>query len=274
MRFDRHLVATFLAPVALLLVLCGWGCGGGRSPGEWLEECNHAVREYASNGGYLRFRQEAENVLRTGQGTLSRTLLVEGEIVLPDRERYEYREEVRSDIGEGRSASNTFSYLTLDGGKTAFVRGEELSRQLGVGGWVRYTPPQDRNRFFDYLKLMDRVTTSGRGVEWLGLEDAEGVRCAHLAFSLSGKEILELQSQENPSLLKEYGNLGTEWLEKTLRVELWIGEENLLPVRIQIGTEHDGQGVGITYTLRVAFQGYGEQPPFPIESPAVYVEAE
>ncbi|MGQ9537461.1 MAG: hypothetical protein ACUVT4_09615 [Actinomycetota bacterium] len=267
-------MTTFLAPIFLFLALCGWGCGGGRSPGEWLEECNRAAHQYARDGGYLRFRQEVESVVRTERGALYRSLVVEGEAILPDRESYEYREEVRSDIGEGKSGSNAFSYLTLDGGKTAFVRGEELSRRLGVEGWVRYTPPEDRNRFLDYLKLVDRVTVSDREVEWQGFEEAEGIRCAHLAFAIRGREILELQAREDPSLQGEYGDLGSEWLDRTLRVELWIGDENLLPIRIWIDAEYDGQGVGMTYALRVVFGGYGEQPPFPIESPAVYVEAE
>ncbi|MDI6874276.1 hypothetical protein [Candidatus Solincola sp.] len=268
-RLLQAVLAAVIIPLALWLT----GCGGGRTPVEWLRECNRAAHEYTLNGGYLRFRQEAENVLRTERGTLTRSLRAEGEMILPDRERYEYREEVRSDIGEEKGGSNSFSYLTLDGGKTAYVKGEKLLEQLGVEGWVHYTPPEDRNRFFDYLKLVDRVTTADREVEWLGLEEAEGVRCAHLAFDLSGRDLLELRSQEDTSLLEGYQDLGPEWLDEILRVEVWIGEESLLPVRVRLGTQYNEQGMGMTYTLLVVFQGYGEQPPFPIEKPAVCVEA-
>lgn len=269
-RLRRAVSAAMIIAVAL------WpaGCRGGRTPEEWLRECNRAAHEYSLEGGYLRFRQEAESSLWTEQGALLHSLRVEGEIILPDRERYEYREEVRSDIGEGRSGSNAFSYLTLDGGKTAYVRGENLSKQLGVEGWVHYTPPEDQNRFFDYLKLVERLTSPRGEVEWLGMEEVEGIRCAHLAYDISGREILELHSREDPSLLEGYRELGPEWMEEVLRVEAWIGEVDLLPLRIRLAAHYEEGEVGMTYDLTVTFGGYGEQPPFPIERPAAWVEAE
>lgn len=269
-----RLLRVVAAATIIALALWPAGCGDGRTPEEWLQECTRAAHEYALDGGYLRFRQETESSLRTGQGTLVHSLRVEGEMILPDRERYEYREEVRSDIGEGKSGLNAFSYLTLDGGKTAYVKGENLSKQLGVEGWVHYTPPQDQNRFFDYLRLVDRLAAPRGEVEWLGMEEVEGMRCAHLAYDLSGREILELHSREDPSLLEDYQELGSEWMEEVLRVEAWIGEVDLLPLRIRLAAHYEEGEVGMTYELTLTFSGYGEQPPFPIEGPAAWVEAE
>ncbi len=259
--------------VALLLAVLAPACGRERTPAEWLQECGRRAREYADSGGYLRFRQEMESTLQTERGDLVRNLRAEGEIILPDRERYEYWEEVRSGIGEGRSGSNSFSYITLDGGKTAYVKGERLSERLGVEGWVHYTPPEEENRFFDYLKLVDKVTATGREEQWLGFEEAEGVRCAHIAFELSGRDILELHAREGSPLMEVYRELDPKWLDEVLGVEVWISEEHLLPVRLRFSMRRALQGLSLSYTLWAVFEGYGEQPPFPIEGPAAFVEA-
>ncbi|MBC7253173.1 MAG: hypothetical protein H5T72_04300 [Actinobacteria bacterium] len=274
MNRGSRLRAAFLAPVALLLACAATGCRGGRTPAEWLQDCYRSVQEYAGEGGYLRFRQEAEYVVETGRGALTDTVRVEGEIVLPEVERYDYREEVRSDIGGERGKDNSFSYLTLDGGKSAYVKGERLAETLGVEGWVHYVPREEQDRYFDFLKLVEKATTAARDPQWMGLEETAGVRCAHLAFDLSGRDMLEMRSQEGSSLLQEYGTLDPEWLNGELRVELWIGEENLLPVQLRLGTRYDGGDFRISYALWVVFEGYGERPLLPIERPGAYVEAE
>jgi len=274
MNHGRRLRAAFLAPVALLLACVATGCRGGRTPAEWLQDCHRSVQEYAGEGGYLRFRQEAEYVVETGRGALTDTVRVEGEIVLPEAERYDYREEVRSDVGGEKGRDNSFSYLTLDGGKSAYVKGERLAEALGGEGWVHYVPREEQDRYFDYLKMVEKATTAARDPQWMGLEETAGVRCAHLAFDLSGRDMLELRSQEGPSLLEEYGNLDPEWLDRELRVELWIGEEDLLPVQLRLSTRYGGGDLDISYTLWVVFEGYGERPLLPIERPGAYVEAE
>ncbi len=268
------LLPTSLVTIALFCLPWLGGCRGSRSPAEWLRECGRAAEEYAAVGGYLRFRQESDYVLETAKGRLTHTLRVEGEIIFPDRERYEFREEVRSDIRGEENRSNAFSYLTLDGGKTAYVRGERLVEQLGVEGWVHYTPPEEQNRYFDYPKLVGKAIASARQPQWLGFEEAAGVRCAHLAYDLEGSEFLDPESREGSPLLEEYGTLGSEWAGVVMRVELWVGEESLLPVQLRLSTQYGEEGVGMTYLMRVVFEGYGEQPPFPIERPAVWVEAQ
>ncbi len=268
------LLPASLATITLLSLLWLGGCRGNRTPAEWLQECSRAAEEYAGKGGYLRFRQESDYVLETAKGTLSYTLQVDGEMIFPDRERYELREEVKSDIRGEEGRSNAFSYLTLDGGKTAYVRGERLMEQLGVEGWVHYTPPEGQNRYFDYTKLVSKATASAKEPQWLGFEEVAGVRCAHLAYDLEGLEFLGLESRDGSSLLEGYGTLNSELPGIVLRVELWVGEEDLLPVQMRLSTRYSEEGAGMTYGLRVVFEGYGERPPFPIERPAAWVEAQ
>lgn len=271
---SRGMAFTLAAVVvsAAFLVAVG-GCGKDRPPSDYLRACGEAAERYAETGGYLRFVQESENVLSSGQGTLTQGVRVEGEIVFPDRERYEYREEAVSSLRPGEPQTNSFSYITLDGGKTAYVMGERLASQLGLEGWIHYTPPAGQNRFFDYRKLVAKIAAAGEGAEMLGREEIEGKRCLHLAFSLGAREILDLRLQEDPSFLERYQGLDWESLLGDLRMEVWIEEEQELLVQVIIYAEKSSGNISFSSRISILFSGYGELPPSPIERPAVFAEA-
>ncbi len=273
-NLSRGLAFTLTAALAsVFLLVGGGGCGKDEPPSDYLRTCVEAAVRYMDSGGYLRFVQESENVLSSGQGTLEQRIRVEGEIIFPDRERYGYREEAVSSLRPGEAQTNSFSYITLDGGRTAYVMGERLASQLGLAGWVHYTPPAEQNRFFDFRKLVTKIAAAGEGAEMLGHEEIEGTRCLHLAFSLGAREIMDLRLQEDPSFMERYQGLDWESLLGELRMEVWIGEEGKLPVRVVIYTEKSAGNVGLSSRISIHFSGYGEPPPSPIERPAVFAEA-
>lgn len=250
------------------------GCAGEKSPQEWLESCRRAVEEHAQAGGFLRFSQESDAEIALEAGTLSYRLLVEGEIVLPERERYDLREELESSIRPGEVESNAFTYLSVDGGKTAFVTGKGLAEKLGVEGWVHYTPPAGQNRHFDYLKMMRMVTQMGRSPQLLDFQEVEGSRCAHLEVVLEGKEIAETVLREDPNLARRLRGVDLGSLIGDMRMEIWVAEEDSLPrqLRMEKRTE-DTEGLSKVNTLRFLFRDYLRQPPVEISEPDDFTEA-
>lgn len=114
------------------------------------------------------------------------------------------------------------------------------------------------------------------GVEWLGYEEVDGVRCAHLGFSMAGRELLRMRLQEDSSLAEKYPDLDSESLENLLgdlRVEIWVAVDDKLPVQILIQSEGGKEGIGISNRVRMVFSAYHEEPPIPLDRPAVYTEA-
>ncbi len=250
------------------------GCGGGADASAWLEDCGRAVEEYDIEGGYLHFEQELQYRLATEQGEFEQNLLVTGDIILPDREAYEYEETVSSSQQPGQSQENVFSYLTLDGGATAYVQGERLSAELGVVGWIHYRPLAEQNRYFDYTALMAGLADMGEKPELLGFEDSGGERCAHLRYSASSQELIDLRVQQDPSFTAQFEGLDLGEVMGELSVEIWIGEADKLPRRVAMDQsvtleEAKSSTTGIVFV----FSGYGEEPPLPIEAPAFANEA-
>ena len=270
----RKALAIVVAAALVAAGVAASGCGKGTDPAAWLEECRRAADGYASDGGYLRFQQEAEYRLETPEGVFDQKIVIEGEGILPDRQAYAYRETVSSSKVPGQMQENAFSYRTLDGGKTAFVEGAQLSAQLGVAGWIHYTPPEGQNRYFDYLGLVERLTGAGGEAEWLGYEEVEGARCARLRYTVGGRELLDLQLQNDPSFLQRYGDVDLGHLLGDLRVEMWIREADDLPQRVAMEQALTLQeDTGSTSRFLIRFSGYGEEPPAPIEQPAFFTEA-
>ena len=261
----------------MLLFLAGTlaaGCGSTGDASTWLEDCGRAVEEYDSQGGYLHFEQELDYRLATEQGEFAQDLLVVGDIVLPDREAYEYRETVSSSQQPGQSQENVFSYLTLDGGTTAYVQGERLSQELGVVGWIHYRPLSEQNRYFDYTALMASLAGMGDKPEILGYEDAGGVRCAHLRYLTSSQELIDLRVQQDPTFAEQFEGMDLGEVMGELAVEIWIGEEDKLPRRVAMDQSVSLEGGRSSAThLVFEFSGYGEEPPIPIEAPAFANEA-
>lgn len=263
------------AAVAALIPLCvgAGGCGGERSPAEWLDRAAAAAEEYASGDGYLHFREEMSSRLEVGSAFLEQRIVLEGECLFPLRERYRYRETLESsELPEGKE--NSFDYITLDGGKTAYVQGEALAAALGVVGWVHYTPPAGENRYFNYPDLIRSLTHEPREPEVVGHEEVGEVKCVHLRYRIDAEKLFRRRLEEEPTLREKYGEVGVEELLGELAVDLWVGEEDGLPRRVVVGearleTEAGTASVGMT----AEFTGYGEEAPVSIEEPAEFTEA-
>jgi len=258
--------------VALSLILAG--CGGNQGGAKRLQDCGKAVQDYIDSGGYIRFSQEMEYGLTKGEDNLDQKINMQGAAIFPDRENYEYQEAISSSKTSSDVQNNSFSYLTLDAGKTAFVKGDMLSSQLGVVGWVHYTPPAGQNRHFNFSQLMSRLTTALGKVESLGSEDIDGISCEHLAYDLSGQDLINLQLQENPSLQEQYQGIDLSQIVGDLRLELWAGEADNLPRRGLMDQTMSGDGITSSTHLRIELSGYGQTSLVPIEQPAFFNEAQ
>jgi len=232
------------------------------------------VEEHSRCGGYLRFFQESDTSLALEAGTLQYRMRVQGEIVLPDHERYEYREELESSTRPGEVESNSFSYLTVEGGKTAFVTGKGLEEKLGVRGWIHYTPPAGQSRYFDYPRMIGLVTAMGRNPELLDHQELEGARCAHLAVTLEGREMVESILREDPTLSQKLQNMDLGSLVGDVRLEIWIEEKSGLPLQLYLERDTEwGEGLRNTGTLKFRFRDYLRESPVRIEAPQSFTEA-
>lgn len=262
--------------VIIFLLVSGLaaGCGDSRGAAGWLEECGREVESYAGANGYVHFVQEMENILGTAQGEFEQVLRVEGDIIFPDRESYRYEETVSSSLQPGQPQENSFSYLTLDRGATAYVMGERLSQELGVAAWIHYTPASGQNRYFDYAQVIGSLVTMGREPEWLGYEDAGGESCAHVRYSASGQDLIDMRIQSDPYFAEQYEGLDLGEALGELSVEFWIGEADGLPRRVFMEQSIVLDGGTSRYTrVTFTFSAYGEKPPLLIEAPAFSHEA-
>ncbi|OFW59517.1 MAG: hypothetical protein A2W01_07825 [Candidatus Solincola sediminis] len=260
--------------ILIALSIAILGCGGNQGGAERLQACGKAVANYIASGGYIKFSQQMQYGLTTDDGTLDQEIDMRGAAMFPDRENYDYQETIKSSKTSNEEQSNSFTYLTLDAGKTAFVKGDALSSQLGVVGWVHYTPPAGQNRYFNFSQLMSRLTTPQGTVETLGREDISGNQCIHLAYDLSGEDLIDLQLQENPSLKEQYEGVDLTQVIGDLRLEIWIGESDNLPRRALMDQSMTGGGITSSTNLRIELSGYGETPLIPIEQPGFFSEAQ
>jgi len=258
-------------------VVAGSGCGE-KSAETWLEECRQAASEYLQDGNYLHFKEvidyDFEGHFEEQSYEFTQQINIEGDTIFVNRQRYDYREILNSpQVPEG-TQENSFSYLTVDGGTTAFVEGERLSTQLGVTGWVHYTPTGEENRYFDYGQFIDTLTGTHENLELVGYEDVRGVRCAHLSYTVSGQELMQLRFQQDPSLEEKYSELDLDEYMEDMDVELWVGEEDNLPRRITVSQVLSQEGEGTANVgILMEFEGYGQEPPILIEEPAFFTEA-
>lgn len=249
------------------------GCGG-KSPETWLDDCRAAADGYVQDGNYLHFKEVIDYRLQ-GQGVeFTQQIAIDGDSIFIDRQRYDYVETWSSpQLPEGPQESS-FTYLTVDGGATAFVEGERLTTQLGVTGWVHYTPAADENRYFDYQLFVDTLTGTCSNPEIMGHEDVDGTPCVHLRYTVSGQELMQLRLQQDPSLQEKYQGIDLSELVGDMDVELWVGEEDDFPRRIAVSQAltQEGQGTADIGIL-MEFSGYGQEPPILIEKPAFFTEA-
>ncbi len=133
-----------------------------------------------------------------------------GAMQMPDRERYEYRETWSGSLVDpaGNLRATTFSYVTLDGGKTAYVKGTQLEQKLGVMGWVYYMPAAGESRYFDYLRTVQAVTGYAEEVTLAGEEEANGADCWRLEVTPSVDAMVQEQLERNPAFRGGVPGLG------------------------------------------------------------------
>jgi hypothetical protein len=254
-------------------VITGSGCGE-KSAETWLEDCRQAAEEYVQDGNYLHFAEMIGYDFRGQDLEFNQRIDIEGDSIFTDRQRYDYRESWSSPQVPDGEQENSFSYLTVDGGATAYVEGERLTEQLGVAGWIHYTPAGEENRYFDYGQFVDALTGTYNELELVGYEDVQGDRCAHLKYRISGEELMQLRFQEDPSLEEKYSEQDLAEYMENLDVELWAGEDDNLPRRIMVGQTLSQEGEGsVEIGIKMDFEGYGEEPPILIEAPAFFTEA-
>lgn len=263
------------AAISLAALVAGFlsGCGDGTDPAGRLEESRRAVQEYVQGGGYLHFRQEKDYRLEQAGMALEQKIYIEGDSIFPSRQRYEYRETASGSQSPGSPQENAFSYLTLDGGATAFVEGKRLSEQTGVVGWVHYTPPVGQNRYFDLPAFLAALAAPSPQVEEAGREEIAGTPCTRLRYSVSGEQLFEMRLSEDPTLRETYGDVDLSRLAGDLTVEIWIGDGDNLPRRVTVQESLSLQEGGSSSSyIRIELSGYGEEPPLFIEQPAFFTE--
>ncbi len=262
--------------VAVSLLLCGLlaGCGSSQDPAAWLEDCERKTREYAAGTGYLHFVQEIENSLVTPQVGFVQVVRIEGDIIFPDREAYEHKENVSSTLRPELSYENDFSYLTTDRGATAYVMGEKLSEQLGVFGWIHYTPTAEQDQYFDPPALITSLVDMAAEPEWVGLEEMDGESCAHVRYSASGRELLDLRIQQDPAFAAQFQGSDLDQIAGEVTVDIWIGKADRLPRRMSVEQEATlEQGASSVTRMDFYLRAYGQEPPLSIEAPASAHEA-
>ncbi|MFW6114092.1 MAG: hypothetical protein ACOC78_04125, partial [Actinomycetota bacterium] len=89
------LTAAACMLLAVLAAAYSWGCGGDngdKEPRAWLDGMVEAASDYVEGGGYLHFRHETEYIFAAGEANLEQKVVLEGYSILPDRQRYDYRE--------------------------------------------------------------------------------------------------------------------------------------------------------------------------------------
>lgn len=269
----KKTIARAVVITAVALAAAAAGCGGG-DPSRSLSRSIEAASGYVEGGGHVHFVQSMTYRLESPEGGFEEDIHIDGDIVFPDRQRYDYREVAASSQAPDRPQESTFSYITLDGGKTAYVQGERIASQLGVVGWVHYTPPAGQNRYFDFVTLMHSLDSPAGGVELVGHEDIDGSRSAHLRYTIGGRELLQQRFQQDPALEERYGGLDVGQLLGEFTVEIWVREADGLPQRIIVDESLElEEGASTVRHLRVDLSGYFEEPPSPIEKPVVFTEA-
>jgi len=234
------------------------------------------ARSLAWEGSTLSFRQRITLRLLTPVGDLEQELVLEGDIRLPDGERYSLRETWGGSALEGEQEGDELSYITLDGGRSAYLRGSRLERELGYGGWVYLPDVAGRERFLDFLGLLEN--TAGQFVELSegGRETVDGRPCRRLLLRPDIQALLQ-QQMEADSALRERLERGERQAEITDACsELWLDEEDLLPRKVysMMILEFPGSGERFEVEMCVDFHSYGAELRPPLDAPAVYTLVE
>jgi hypothetical protein len=273
-RKSARLISAIVLVFHLLIFF--WGCGEKQlSSRELLERAKGQVEELAQKETPFKFSQELTMRVESGQDDLEQRIQLEGEMYFPLKQRYEYRESWSGTLlSSGREQVVTLSYITLDGGRTAFVRGTPLEL-LGQKGWVYYTPPEGESRYFDYGRIWGSLASGGGEVEDLGVEELGGRKCRQLRLSLSLSAMIENGMQGNPEILEKYKEIGQAEDFQGIEAVVWIDQQTYLLAKLEsnMNLEKADTGGKVSIEMVMEFKEYGVALTLPIEAPAFYTQA-
>jgi hypothetical protein len=225
----------------------------------------------------LSFSEELSMLLESSSGSLEQRAKLAGSIQMPLKENYEYQESWSGSLmTEETPLAATLSYITLDGGKTAYVRGSQLEKEFAMPGWVFYTPPADDSHYFNYLETVRTITGNAEEVDLVGEEEINGIACWHLEVTPSLDALIQEQLASNPAFREKYQDVEVGRNIKEVKTEIWINRETLYPVRIynMMKLENAEPGEAITVRMQADFSRYGEALGALIDAPASYTKAE
>jgi hypothetical protein len=261
-----------------LAALLSAGCGGGASGDAWnrLQEGVETARSLAARNTPLSFREELTLRYLTPLGDLEQKVYLEGALILPDRERYEQKESWSGSLLTEEEKGAQLSYVTLDGGKTAYIKGTRLEEGLGAAGWLYLKEPAESVGFLDYLGLLQGLADEAVEVREEGVELVGGRDCLRLELWLDTEAMLRRQLEADPAFRMRY-----EKMEEAPSVEeaacgLWLGKDDHIPARVysMMVLKAPGKEESFRVEMKVEFFSYGEPPRPPIDGPAVYTVVE
>lgn len=276
--FTPRLIPALLTLAALAALSVFTGCSSGSTdPWKLLRQAEEKALEVSQSTTSLRMRESLSMLISSPVGDLEQRVELMGAIEMPLKERYEYLESWSGDlVASEKPPVTTMSYVTLDGGKTVYVRSSLLEQRVGVTGWVYYAPAAGENRYFDYLRTVRAVTGYAEEVTLAGEEDVNGIACWHLEITPSLQALVREQMESNPAFAEEYGDSEIGQNIREVKADIWISREGSFPVRVynMMVMENVDVGEEVTVRMQVDFEGYGEKLLLPVDAPAVYTKAE
>lgn len=261
----------------IVAVIISAGCSGkSTDPRALLDQAAKKAGEASQSTTTLVFSEELSMLLESAAGSLEQRARLEGSIQMPLKENYVYLESWSGSLMTGESPlAVTLSYVTLDGGKTAYVRGSQLEKSLGAMGWVFYTPPVDDGHYFDYSGTIRTITGNAGEVNLVGEEEMNGIACWHLEVTPSLDALIEEQLASNPAFREKYQDTEVGRNIREVTAEIWISRESFYPIRIyyMMKLENMEPGEMITVMMQADFSRYGEALESSIDAPAIYTKA-
>jgi hypothetical protein len=260
-----------------LAVLISAGCSAkSTDPRALLDQAMTKATEVSQSNTALVFTEELSMHLENASGNLEQRVKLAGAIQMPLKEDYIYLESWSGSLtNEETPLAVTLSYVTLDRGRTAYVKGSQLEKGLGAVGWVFYTPPAGDSHYFDYLETVRAIIDNAEEVSLSGEEEVNGVACWHLEVTPSLDAMIEEQLASNPTFREKYQDTEAGKNLREVREEIWISRDTFYPVRIynMMELENSESGEVITVTMQADFSRYGEALESPIDAPAIYTKA-
>jgi hypothetical protein len=261
----------------VVVVIISAGCSGKSSdPRALLDQTLTKATEVSQSNTTLVFTEELSMHLESASGNLEQLVKLAGAIQMPLKEDYIYVESWSGSLTtEEVPLAATLSYVTLDRGKTAYVKGSQLEKGLGAIGWVFYTPPADDSHYFDYLETVRAIIDNTEEVSLSGEEEINGIACWHLEVTPSLDAMIEEQLASNPAFREKYQDTEVGKNIREVREEIWVSRDTFYPVRIytMMELENSESGEVVTLTMQADFSRYGEALESPIDAPAIYTKA-